>query len=147
MITYIRLYNETQKVVAHGYLNESSRMSTTSKINKIQLVQRVIKTICQCFDGPDGDDNVQLQIIKCLLTILTSPHIEIHEQTLLLPIKTCYNIQISSNALINQASARAALTQIINTVLSRLETSVVRFFLFAHLKKFKTTLNYNFFKI
>lgn len=61
---------------------------------------------------------------KSLLTILTSPHLEIHEQTLLLPIKTCYNIQISSRSLINQASARAALTQIINTVLTRLENSV-----------------------
>ena len=58
-----------------------------------------------------------------MLTILTSPHIEIHEQTMLLPIKTCYNIQISSKSLINQASARAALTQIINTVLQRLEQS------------------------
>lgn len=61
---------------------------------------------------------------KCLLTILTSPHIEIHEQTMLIPIKTCYNIQISSRSLVNQASALAALTQIINTVLSRLDASV-----------------------
>ncbi len=60
------------------------------------------------------------------MTILTSPHIEIHEQTMLLPIKTCYNIQISSKSLINQASARAALTQIINTVLQRLEQSFAR---------------------
>ena len=114
-----------KKLVAHGYLDESSRMSTASTINKQQLVQRIIKTICQCFDGPDVDDTVQLQIIKCLLTILTSPHIEIHEQTMLLPIKICYNIQISSSSLINQASARGALTQIINTVLTRLETSVI----------------------
>ena len=42
---------------------------------------------------------------------------------MLLPIKTCYNSQISSKSLINQASARAALTQIINTVLQRLEQS------------------------
>ena len=100
-------------------------MSNSSTLSKHQLVQRIIKTICQCFDGPDVDENVQLQIIKCLLTILTSPHIEIHEQTMLLPIKTCYNIQISSASLINQASARAALTQIINTVLARLEASVI----------------------
>jgi hypothetical protein len=43
---------------------------------------------------------------------------------MLLPIKTCYNIQISSASLINQASARAALTQIINTILSRLDVAV-----------------------
>jgi brefeldin A-inhibited guanine nucleotide-exchange protein len=99
-------------------------MSLSSGITKLQLIQRIIKTICSCFDGPNVDENVQLQIIKCLLTILTSPHIEVHEQILLLPIKTCYNIQISSSNQINQASARATLTQIINTVLARLETNV-----------------------
>jgi len=65
---------------------------------------------------------------KCLLTILTSPHLEIHEQTMLLAIKTCYNIQITSSSLVNQASARAALTQIINTVLSRFEVVNELFF-------------------
>ena len=62
-----------------------------------------------------------------MLTILTSPHIEIHEQTMLLAIKTCYNIQITSSSLVNQASARAALTQIINTILFRLESSAFNF--------------------
>jgi len=42
---------------------------------------------------------------------------------MLLAIKTCYNIQITSASLVNQASARAALTQIINTVLSRFDSS------------------------
>lgn len=44
---------------------------------------------------------------------------------MLLPIKTCYNIHISSRSLINQKSATAALTQIINTVLQRYEQSVL----------------------
>jgi hypothetical protein len=42
---------------------------------------------------------------------------------MLMPIKTCYNIHISSKSLVNQASARAALTQIINTILQRFDTS------------------------
>jgi brefeldin A-inhibited guanine nucleotide-exchange protein len=99
-------------------------MAPTSNLNKQQLIQRITKTISQCFEGPHIEDSVQLQIVKCLLTILTSPHIEVHEQTMLLAVKTCYNIQITSSSLINQASARAALTQIINTILFRLETSV-----------------------
>jgi hypothetical protein len=39
-------------------------MSPASGITKPQLIQRIIKTICQCFEGPNVDDNVQLQIIK-----------------------------------------------------------------------------------
>ncbi len=58
-----------------------------------------------------------------MLTILTSPHIEVHDQSMLIPIKTCYNIHISSKSLVNQASARAALTQIINTILQRFDTA------------------------
>ena len=87
-------------------------------------MQRFTKTISQCFEGPQVDDVVQLQIVKCLLTVLPSPHLEIHEQTMLLAIKTCYNIQITSVSLVNQASARAALTQIINTVLARFDSSI-----------------------
>ena len=136
---------DLKKLIAHGYLNESSLMAPTSTITKQQLIQRITKTISQCFEGPHIEDSVQLQIVKvktrmklffvylwfnfwsnqkCLLTILTSPHIEIHEQTMLLAIKTCYNIQITSSSLVNQASSRAALTQIINTILYRLELAV-----------------------
>lgn len=39
-------------------------MSLNSTITKQQLVQRLIKTICLCFEGPDIDDTIQLQIIK-----------------------------------------------------------------------------------
>ena len=39
-------------------------MSPNSLISKQQLIQRIVKTICQCFEGPDIDDNVQLQIVK-----------------------------------------------------------------------------------
>ena len=103
-----------QKLIAHGYLNDQVDIQI-----KQLLINRLTRIICECFEGPHIDDQVQLQIIKCLLTILTSPYIEVHDYYMLLPIKTCYNIHISSKSLINQASARAALTQIINTILQR----------------------------
>lgn len=45
-------------------------MSLDSTITKQQLIQRLIKTICLCFEGPDIDDIVQLQIIKVIHKIL-----------------------------------------------------------------------------
>ena len=107
-----------QKLIAHGYLNDQVDLQI-----KQLLINRLTRIICECFEGPHIDDQVQLQIIKCLLTILTSPYIEVHDHYLLLPIKTCYNIHISSKSLVNQASARAALTQIINTILQRYDVA------------------------
>ena len=107
-----------QKLIAHGYLNDQ----VDPQIKQL-LINRLTRIICECFEGPHIDDQVQLQIIKCLLTILTSPYIEVHDYYMLLPIKTCYNIHISSKSLINQASARAALTQIINTILQRYDSA------------------------
>ena len=52
-----------QKLIAHGYLNESF-CAEQSSVGKYQLVQRVTKTICQCFEGPHIEDVVQLQIVK-----------------------------------------------------------------------------------
>ncbi len=39
-------------------------MAPTSSINKHQLIQRITKTISQCFEGPHIEDSVQLQIVK-----------------------------------------------------------------------------------
>jgi brefeldin A-inhibited guanine nucleotide-exchange protein len=55
-----------QKLIAHGYLNESASLHPSSTITKQQFIQRITKTIYQCFEGPDIDDNVQLQIIKVI---------------------------------------------------------------------------------
>ena len=59
-----QIFKTFKKLIAHGYLNDASMMSPNSLINKQQLIQRITKTICQCFEGPDIDDNVQLQIVK-----------------------------------------------------------------------------------
>lgn len=57
---------------------------------------------------------------------MTSQHVDVHEGTVLLAIKTCYNIYLASKNLINQTTARATLTQMINVTFSRMESQVVR---------------------
>ena len=46
---------------------------------------------------------------------------EIHEGTVLLTVRTCYNIYLASKNLINQTTARATLTQMLNVIFSRME--------------------------
>ena len=69
----------------------------------------VVDTICNCFSGPQTDEGVQLQILKALLTILTSQHVEVHESSLLSSVRTCNNIYLASKNMINQTTAKATL--------------------------------------
>uniref|UniRef100_A0A7N8Y4Y1 ADP-ribosylation factor guanine nucleotide-exchange factor 2 (brefeldin A-inhibited) n=1 Tax=Mastacembelus armatus TaxID=205130 RepID=A0A7N8Y4Y1_9TELE len=107
-----------QKLIAYGHITGNAPDSRTPGK---RLIDRVVETICNCFQGPQTDEGVQLQIIKALLTAVTSPHIEIHEGTVLLTVRTCYNIYLASRNLINQTTAKATLTQMLNVIFTRME--------------------------
>uniref|UniRef100_A0A803WCB9 ARF guanine nucleotide exchange factor 1 n=1 Tax=Ficedula albicollis TaxID=59894 RepID=A0A803WCB9_FICAL len=102
-----------QKLIAYGHLTGNAPDSTAPGK---KLIDRIIETICGCFQGPQTDEGVQLQIIKALLTAVTSQHIEIHEGTVLQAVRTCYNIYLASKNLINQTTAKATLTQMLNVI-------------------------------
>lgn len=119
------------------------------------LIDRIVEVICACFTGPQTDEGVQLQIIKvvwlwnfwkvydshnvyqhlikkiflvqALLTIVSSNVCEIHEGTVLMTVRTCYNIYLASRNLVNQTTAKGTLTQMLNIIFSRMENQAVRF--------------------
>uniref|UniRef100_A0A4W5MX50 ARF guanine nucleotide exchange factor 1 n=1 Tax=Hucho hucho TaxID=62062 RepID=A0A4W5MX50_9TELE len=111
-----------QKLIAYGHLTGSGPDSAAPGK---KLMDRIIETICGCFQGPQTDEGVQLQIIKALLTAVTSQHIEIHEGTVLQAVRTCYNIYLASKNLINQTTAKATLTQMLNVIFARMENQAV----------------------
>lgn len=57
--------------------------------------------------------------------MVTSQHVEIHEGTLLLAVRTCYNIYLASKNLVNQTTAKATLTQMLNVIFMRMENQAV----------------------
>ncbi|VDI74988.1 brefeldin A-inhibited guanine nucleotide-exchange protein, partial [Mytilus galloprovincialis] len=107
-----------QKLIAYGHLTGNA-VDTTSPGKR--LIDRIVETICGCFHGPQTDEGVQLQIIKALLTVVTSNTVEIHEGTVLQTVRTCYNIYLASKNLVNQTTAKATLTQMLNVIFSRME--------------------------
>ncbi|BFY99374.1 hypothetical protein BsWGS_02414 [Bradybaena similaris] len=107
-----------QKLIAYGHLTGNTPDSTTP--GKC-LIDRIVETICGCFNGPQTDEGVQLQIIKALLTVVTSTTCEIHEGTVLQTVRTCYNIYLASRSLVNRMTAKATLTQMLNVIFSRME--------------------------
>lgn len=112
-----------QKLIAYGHITGNA---PDSGAPGKRLIDRIVETVCNCFQGPQTDEGVQLQIIKALLTAVTSPHIEIHEGTILQTVRTCYNIYLASKNLINQTTAKATLTQMLNVIFTRMENQVLQ---------------------
>ncbi|KAM4689505.1 brefeldin A-inhibited guanine nucleotide-exchange protein 1 isoform 2-T2 [Discoglossus pictus] len=112
-----------QKLIAYGHLTGNAPDNTTPGK---KLIDRIIETICGCFQGPQTDEDVQLQIIKALLTAVTSQQIEIHEGTVLQAVRTCYNIYLASKNLVNQTTAKATLTQMLNVIFARMENQALQ---------------------
>lgn len=50
-----------QKLIAYGHLTGNAPDNTTPGK---RLIDRIIETICGCFQGPQTDQGIQLQIIK-----------------------------------------------------------------------------------
>ncbi|KAI8810188.1 hypothetical protein BJ742DRAFT_676132, partial [Cladochytrium replicatum] len=88
------------------------------------LIDEIIHTVCTSFNGfqSDTESSVQLQVLKVLLTAVTSTGCcEVHEISLLKVVQTCFNIHIHSRSSINSATAKATLTQMVNLIFSRME--------------------------
>uniref|UniRef100_A0A8D0G6L1 ARF guanine nucleotide exchange factor 1 n=1 Tax=Sphenodon punctatus TaxID=8508 RepID=A0A8D0G6L1_SPHPU len=123
-VAYGNVHNTlNRKLIAYGHLTGNAPDSTAPGK---KLIDRIIETICGCFQGPQTDEGVQLQIIKALLTAVTSQHIEIHEGTVLQAVRTCYNIYLASKNLINQTTAKATLTQMLNVIFARMENQALQ---------------------
>ena len=74
----------------------------------------LILQICSCKD--QEDEAVQLQIIKAVLTAVTSAVFAVHDTTLLLAVKTCFYIYLVSKSSVIQTTANATLTQMLSVV-------------------------------
>lgn len=78
-----------------------------------------IELLCRCDDVLD--DGVELKVLKGLLTAVTSSVVHVHGQALLLAVRTCYNIFLMSRSEVNQTTAKASLTQMLNIAFQRME--------------------------
>uniref|UniRef100_A0A8C0FGS4 ADP ribosylation factor guanine nucleotide exchange factor 2 n=1 Tax=Bubo bubo TaxID=30461 RepID=A0A8C0FGS4_BUBBB len=129
-----------QKLIAYGHITGNA---PDSGAPGKRLIDRIVETICNCFQGPQTDEGVQLQIIKALLTAVTSPYIEIHEGTILQTVRTCYNIYLASKNLINQTTAKATLTQMLNVIFTRMENQAVCNYYFCSSQMFSFTKSWD----
>lgn len=85
------------------------------------LMDRVIDTICECFQGEGTDEKVQLQIIKALLSAVLDEQegTMIHQSPLLKAIRQTYNIFLLSRSVPTQSIAQGTLEQMVHAVFGR----------------------------
>ena len=120
-----------QKLIAYGYLRGTARgpasrdddddEATPKETRTPSTMDSIIETICGCDDF--DDDNVQLQVIKALLTAVTSQTCEVHEGGLLVAVRSCYNIHLVTRNAVNKTTAKATLTQMLSIVFQRMEAA------------------------
>eukprot|EP00891_Asterochloris_glomerata_P002829 jgi/Astpho2/2829/e_gw1.00050.8.1_t len=104
-----------QKLISHSILT-----GPVHSINhKREAAGKAVELLCRCDDIPD--DGIELRVLKGLLTAVTSNHVHVHGQALLLAVRTCYNIFLMSRMEVNQSTAKASLTQMLNVVFQRME--------------------------
>lgn len=92
-------------------------LSTTPQ--HLDVPAQVLHLVCSC-DDYCHDEEVEVAVVRTILTIVTSTTFSVHGMVLLLVIRACYNIYIMSRSETNQVTAKAALTQIVNVVFQRL---------------------------
>jgi brefeldin A-inhibited guanine nucleotide-exchange protein len=85
-----------QKLMAYKFIDLTTKY--TPDPSKL-LIDIVVATICNCFE-PNQDDNVQLQIVKALLTAVTS--CDIRGKSVRITVKTSFNIHLVSKNPVNQ---------------------------------------------
>lgn len=86
-----------------------------------QLFTDILNMVCSCVDN-SSPDSTTLQVLKALLTAVASTKFRVHGEPLLGVIRVCYNIALNSKSPINQATAKAMLTQMLSIIIRRMET-------------------------
>eukprot|EP01018_Ginkgo_biloba_P032255 Gb_26513 [translate_table: standard] len=104
-----------QKLVMHSHLR--GEVDNSNDGNPILL--EIMESVCKCFDL--GDDNIELGVLKTLLSMVTSVSMQIHGDCLLQIVRTCYNIFLGCENIVNQATAKASLIQMLAIVFHRME--------------------------
>eukprot|EP01018_Ginkgo_biloba_P011843 Gb_04048 [translate_table: standard] len=105
-----------QKLIVHGHIRGEA---DTTGGPESKLLFRLMESVCKCHDL--GDENIELVVLKTLLSAVTSITLRIHGDCLLQAVRTCYNVYLGSKNVVNQTTAKASLIQMLVIVFRRME--------------------------
>ena len=70
-----------------------------------------MELVCKCHELED--ENMELAVLKSMLSAVTLVSLQIHGDCLFQIVRTCYNIFLGSKNAVNQATAKASLIQML----------------------------------
>ncbi|GAB4845824.1 Brefeldin A-inhibited guanine nucleotide-exchange protein 5 [Ancistrocladus abbreviatus] len=108
------------KLIAYDHLEGDPGLDGGKNV---PLFTDILIMVCSCVDNSSSDSTI-LQVLKVLLTAVASTKFRVHGEALLGVIRVCYNIALNSKSLINQATSKAMLTQMISIVFRRMESDL-----------------------
>ena len=101
--------------------DDTARVSTTTRARLADArAAELVELVCAASDVPD--ETVELQMLKCLLTAVSSSTFRVRARALLRVVRACVNVYLGSASEVNQTTAKASLTQMLAVVFHRLET-------------------------
>lgn len=102
------------KLVAHAWIHGESSSHSLEVDDK---VAQVIRIVIKC--GDSSNEDLQLSVIRALLTFTTAEHFIAHGDCLLAAIRTVFNLALGSEDQNIKRTACNALLQMLNTVMKR----------------------------
>jgi len=108
-----------QKLIAHGFIRGEADPASSASAPEAKLLAKLIESVCKCHDL--GDEAMELLVLKTMLSAVTSISLRIHGDSLLLIVRTCYDIYLVSKNVVNQTTAKASLIQMLVIVFRRME--------------------------
>jgi hypothetical protein len=85
------------------------------------LVDVLVESLYNC--AMFVDDAVQLAVLKCILTVIQSSSSPTHDQSIILAVRACFHIYISSMVPTNRNTARATVIQVVTLTFQRMDSS------------------------
>eukprot|EP00842_Homolaphlyctis_polyrhiza_P003487 jgi/Hompol1/4139/HPOL_003490-RA len=89
------------------------------------LIDEIIAVVVNSINNQQAnaaEESLQVHVLQVLLTAVTSTECQVHERSLIRVIQTCFAIYASAGKnTANEVTAKAALTQMINLIFSRME--------------------------
>ncbi|PKA61135.1 Brefeldin A-inhibited guanine nucleotide-exchange protein 2 [Apostasia shenzhenica] len=105
-----------QRLISHALLHGEADPSAGPSA---RLLSQLIEAACRCCSL--SDESAELLLLKTLLSAVTSTSLGIHGDSLLLIVRTVYDLYLASKSPVNQTTAKASLIQMLVIVFRRME--------------------------
>ncbi|KAI9292157.1 Sec7-domain-containing protein [Neoconidiobolus thromboides FSU 785] len=110
------------KLISYEYLSNDLLPGDSDK-KKRSPIEKAVLAVCSCFVGETTNEKIQTQVIKCLMSAVSSTEVPLHQEALLNAIRTLYNIFLLSHDINNQTIAQGTLLQMSRSIFSRIDFS------------------------